>query len=541
MPTNPPKRIRPPKPRTQPLKRGRACLNCRRLKTKCDGIRPVCGNCARVPKDHPCKFADTAFSPFLDFSPPSSSYSNSPEAQSDTSSDPSWVDLDSQEPPFEMIQMLLQYFLPHAIQFGFFLHVDRFRKATLRPQTPFGDIFRPSLSLLYAVYLWGAHLSQTDSLVELKPVFLKRALQCISTDICAKVDPTRAMQTIQAHVLLANYFFDQKRFLAAQLQANSGATLALGYRLHRLGSPSATSFPLLQEHSPLCDENIRPSETGVEEGERIRGFWAVVYLQSTLNLTGNCPNSISSCILECAGTEIDTPWPKAITDYGTLPSAENQGGEVIKEFLMNEPRYGSPIPTCHAQAAVLLHQASRLAAKWASTQSTDFSSYMTCYTSLDHCIAQFWRNLPLVHPAEDSELVLTNIVIAAASIRLHRAVIAVEPDAQKKCLFAARAILQSLDASTPTLYRPASPVIGPICSLACGVLVEEIESAHMMRAEWARTLHMDIPCAGEDENVLVMDLENGIRIMTIYAAGSPIAEHQLGEIQRQYNGIYGSL
>ncbi|KAJ7103831.1 hypothetical protein C8R44DRAFT_715919 [Mycena epipterygia] len=263
--------------------------------------------------------------------------------------------------------MLLKYFLPYAIRFGFFLHVDRFQEATLRPQTPFGDIFRPSLSVLYAVYLWGAHLSQSESLLELTPVFLRRALQCISTDICVKGDPTRAIQTIQAHVLLANYFFDQKRFLTAQLQANSAATLALEYGLHRLGSAPATSSPIFHSNSPRFDEHIRPSETGVEEGERIRGFWAVICLQSTLNLAGNCPSSINSCILECAGTDIDTPWPKEITDYGTLPSAENEGGETIKDFLMNEPRYGSPIPARHAQAAVLLHQASRFAATWTSS------------------------------------------------------------------------------------------------------------------------------------------------------------------------------
>ncbi|KAJ7196833.1 hypothetical protein GGX14DRAFT_472931 [Mycena pura] len=51
-------RTRPPKPRAEPLRRGKACLNCRHLKIRCDGVRPVCGPCVRVPKDDECEYAD---------------------------------------------------------------------------------------------------------------------------------------------------------------------------------------------------------------------------------------------------------------------------------------------------------------------------------------------------------------------------------------------------------------------------------------------------------------------------------------------------
>ncbi|KAF7312833.1 hypothetical protein MKEN_00967000 [Mycena kentingensis (nom. inval.)] len=58
----------------RPLKRGRACMNCRRvvvlseflrltpesrfLKIKCDGAKPVCGPCLRHPKDDDCEYND---------------------------------------------------------------------------------------------------------------------------------------------------------------------------------------------------------------------------------------------------------------------------------------------------------------------------------------------------------------------------------------------------------------------------------------------------------------------------------------------------
>ncbi|KAE9388036.1 hypothetical protein BT96DRAFT_449521 [Gymnopus androsaceus JB14] len=39
---------------SRPLKRGGACLTCRRLKIRCDGARP-CGSCQRKPKDDPSR------------------------------------------------------------------------------------------------------------------------------------------------------------------------------------------------------------------------------------------------------------------------------------------------------------------------------------------------------------------------------------------------------------------------------------------------------------------------------------------------------
>ncbi|KAF8172260.1 hypothetical protein K438DRAFT_183850 [Mycena galopus ATCC 62051] len=43
---------------SRPLKRGRACMNCRFLKIKCDGIKPICGPCRKHPKDDECEYSD---------------------------------------------------------------------------------------------------------------------------------------------------------------------------------------------------------------------------------------------------------------------------------------------------------------------------------------------------------------------------------------------------------------------------------------------------------------------------------------------------
>ncbi|KAJ7919685.1 hypothetical protein B0H13DRAFT_2428717, partial [Mycena leptocephala] len=442
----------------------------------------------------------------------------------------------------------LQYFLPHAVQFGFFLHLDRFRNAALLPRIPFGDILRPSQSLLFAVYLCGAHLSQSGPLFDLKPLFLKRALQCISTEICAHRDAAHALQTIQSHVLLANYFFLHRRLLAAQLQANAAATLALGYRLHKLGSgPPHGSSSYYDGDLPPFDAYLMPSQDSVEEGERVRCFWAVVSLQANLSLASNSPASgISSCLLECFGTEIDTPWPMQSAEYELLPgyaAADNYGGEVIKRFLVDELS-SIPTPVSHAQASVLLHRASRFAAKWSSNlQPTELSSYMHCYTWLDGRIKQFWDQLPPVYPSADPDLVITHALVAAASIRLHHPFVSLEPGAQAKCVASARLILRCLsDTSVPGSIPCANPVIGTIGALACSVLVEEIQRTRTVWGEWAKTFELEVLMpAGEEESMLLLDLQEGMRIMTTYAAGSPLAEYQLGEIQLQYNARSGSL
>ncbi|KAJ7464340.1 hypothetical protein FB451DRAFT_1489504, partial [Mycena latifolia] len=521
---------------------GTACLNCRHLKIRCDGIHPVCGNCTRVPKDNPCKFTDPTSrippfrpadednvaststlphfsgdgelngsdSPGAEFSTPTSSFSNdSVYAQSETFSDNSFVNLDIEEPPFETTLILLQHFLPHAVQFGFFLYPDRFRDAILLPQQiPFGDILRPARSVLYAVYLWGAHLSQVDSLAELEPVFLRRALECVATEICVDRAPMHALQTMQAHILLSNYLLMQRQVPAAHMHANGAATLALGYGLHKLGS--APLFDIVQD--------------AVDASQRIRGFWAVVSLQASLTLAVDCPGSICSSLLETAWLEIDTPWPDTETQPPQFP-VEGQGGEVLRRFLKDDQQPGTPSSgsAILAQASVLLHRASRLAAKWASSlRPTEFSSCMACYVWLDRRIAQFWEGLPPVHPSADDESILAHTMIAAASMKVHREFSPVDPTAQSKCMRAARTVLQALRPMMLEFEHSRSahcghPIVGTVGFMACTVLLDEIQ-----RAKLERALGIE-GAGGEDHNALVVELQEGIRILAACTVGSPLA------------------
>lgn len=290
------------------------------------------------------------------------------------------------EPPLAMIQTLyvqifrtfvgvtdnsfssLQCFLPHATQFGFFLDPRRFRDGALLP-LPFGDESRPSPALLSVVYLWGAHLSHLPSLLSYEPIFLKHAQRYISTEVS---HPKHLLHTLQAQVLLSTYLLRSKRFLEAEFHANGAATISLGYQLHKIRSARPSTPPLLGVPA-LAEVYPLPPADAIEEGERIRAFWAVTCLQSNLNISNDAA-SASFCILESSAAVIDTPWPLEIADYeaGSLPP-DYETHDSIRFFLTDDVFPSNPICMLHAKASVMLYRATRLGAGW--SPSTSYTSH----------------------------------------------------------------------------------------------------------------------------------------------------------------------
>ncbi|KAF7359771.1 hypothetical protein MVEN_00701900 [Mycena venus] len=436
---------------------------------------------------------------------------------------------DSNEPNFAMIDMLLPSFLPHATQFGFFLHPHRFRDAVLSEDR------RPSSALRYAVYLWGAHLSQSPSLLCFESVFLNRARQHISTEISADMHSTQLLHAIQALVLLATYLLRVKRLLEAEFYANGAATLVLGHHLHKIRSMHpAPPLPLLAVPDFTEVYPSAPSASTVEEGERIRAFWAVACLQTHLNFSLNTAKSAFS-ILDFASGEIDTPWPLEIEDYEAgllLPGYRVQ--DSILHFLMEDPFQGPPSPLCmlHAKASVLLHQTTRLGTSWSMDLGPqDLTAYTTAYSLLDRRIIAFWESLPPIYGYYDDTsaartLALTHALTAAAAIRLHRSPAALDTQAQGKCLFAARAILDCLGDVRVGAQAIAHPVAGALCALACGVLLDEMICARVFPVTWEKGF-------GVEDTELV----TGMKIMEVYAAGSPLIQYQLLKLREQYEAM----
>ncbi|KAF8143107.1 hypothetical protein K438DRAFT_2029784 [Mycena galopus ATCC 62051] len=570
----------------RPLRRGKACLNCRHLKIKCNGARPVCSSCIRVPKDDPCEYTDTmsrtqklehtvsrlqmrlkdlqntempskyrgtqkllsaSYTPSARRSSCSGSSSSSDTGSTIPNLMPhSWRaslcpeivfpsslgdppgSFDSGEPTSATAKLLLESFRPHTTQFGVFLDPTRFEDVVLGPAPVV------SSALLDAVFLCGAHLSHTDSLLVWEAVFLRRARQHIATEISADMDLAHHMHTIQALVLLSTYLLRTKRFLEAEFYTNGAATLVLGHQLHRISVLPETSSVL--GLSNMKDIKMYTASVhAVEEGERIRAFWAVACLQTHLNFTINIARSAFG-ILEFALDEIDIPWPFKIDDYRPgfpLPAHSTQHS--ILHLLSEDCPPNSPrLCILHSKASLLLHHTTRLGTAWPlDLESQDSAAYMTAYHLLDRRITEFWKSLPPIcaHSGDEAAsrmLAVTHAVTAAAAIRLHRCPSGVA-GAQAKCLFAARAILDSLRAVTRS--RPQSPVVlhpvvGALCSLACGVLIEEVKYARLFSVPGEKDF-------GLEEADLSALLRAGMTTMAVCAQACPLIQYQLHKLRQQ--------
>ncbi|KAF7304091.1 hypothetical protein MIND_00640600 [Mycena indigotica] len=565
----------------RPLRRGKACFNCRHLKIKCDGERPMCGPCIRVPKDDPCEYADTMsrtqelqdtvhrlqsridelqaqtgtagpsrlFSPY----PSHSSMRGSPFSEHSAGSHRSYMSDDApdfDEPPFPMIQLLIQSFLPHALQFGFFLDIQRFHDAALLP-LPMGDPLRPSPALLCVVYLWGVRLSQLQPLLASEPTFLRRAQQHISTAISSVLESSSTViYTIQAQILLSTYLFRVNRLLEAEVHVNGAATLALRYGLHRIRSSRA--------HSPSLSAQLSLSMTqstdAVHEGERIRGFWALASLQSHICVTQNgSSTSAAFCVLEGPAADIDTPWPLEITDYANGGLHSGYRGQESIRHLMTDDTFnaGSPVSLLLAKASVLMYRATRLAAtKLSNLSPQQTTSHLAACSLLDRRLTQFWQSLPPIYTVYSDGssarcLAMTHALTAGAVLKVHSSSSrstatrgASVNTSHQRTLFAARTILEALGDIRIPDRAIAHPVVGSLGFFACKTLIEEFQ--RVRTSDWSirtpTTAHHGQHYNSE-VTALMVEVNAGLATMQVYAADSPLVDHQLQQLRRDYDGL----
>ncbi|CAK5267156.1 unnamed protein product [Mycena citricolor] len=400
------------------LRRGKACLNCRHLKIKCDGERPVCGPCTRVPKDDPCEFTDDGTSRTV-------------ELENTIVRLQSRIDeLEDKDLPPRVAHPLLDAFWPHMTEVGYFLHPSRLQ-----------DVSRPPPALLFAVYLWSAQLTgQSD----MESTFLRRA----QTHLATETSSASFLYTIQAHVLLSTYMLRNCRLVEAEYYASGAGSLALGYHLNA------------SSHSPL-------------DGEQIRGFWAVVTLQSMLG--------IAISILDAPGVEISTPMSGWEEGY-------SGSAQTLQAFLYDD--VPGSLSAATSQAAVLLHYSRR------QTAGADISW-------LDSRIARFWSSLPPI-----AGYPLAHGLAATATIHLHR--FRATADSRGKRIYAATSLVGG-----PRAMNPGMPAL---IALGCDVLMDEMREAE----------------SGGGSLLLLEKLQVGITALRLYAENSPLARYHLGRILQQH-------
>ncbi|KAF7296004.1 Zn(2)-C6 fungal-type domain-containing protein [Mycena kentingensis (nom. inval.)] len=574
-----PARKRPPKPKTEPLRRGKACLNCRHLKIRCDGAvssldygqcteahrgqRPVCGPCIRVPKDDECEYTDGnsrtrelqamisrlkarvselegpsgAPSRLLlqpEAGPSSFGLPPSPSIASSGLSDGSGLLssgsdnalLGIQEPPPDMLPMLLDSFLPHAVQYGFFMHTGRFRVSALL-QLPLGHPAQPSPALLCAAYLWGIHLSRSEPMVSYEAVFIRRAQQHIATELSDTMHSAHRIHTVQAHVLLSTYFLRTKHFLEAEFHMNGAVTLALGYQLHRIRSSRPPTPPMLGTSAASLDALPDPPRDSVEEGERIRGFWTIVCHQNNLLMSVRSPNN-NFGVLESPGLSIDTPWPLELNEYelGMLP-ADLRGSDTVQSLVAHGVAGPSSPFSLHVQASVLLQRAMQLAMP-PQTAAAHASGSAWLETRVQQLTAQLPPIAAYYNRSEEARiLALTQSLLNAALIQLHKNDADTTGNANIAVAAARNIITTFGDANVPD-FLCASPAVGTLLLLACQVVLREIERTRYFRANAGAStssggsMGLGLGLYDQEEVALLVDLQNGLTTMTLYSMDSPL-------------------
>ncbi|KAF7293823.1 Zn(2)-Cys(6) binuclear cluster domain-containing protein [Mycena chlorophos] len=365
------------------LPRGKACMTCRRRKIKCDGRKPACGQCRRTPGTaDDCEYPIEGRSrtqqleetikrlherigeleaaaeggmvlhePYSDQDEPvitlrmdsplsyhedswmgagtrkGKSRSHSPTSRvasphSATSSSSTKVDDPLPEVTIPLVDTFLTTF--SRVGFGFFLSPSTFRRCALYPsQHP----HRPSPALFYAVLTWASHLTNlaSHSPSSLIPssnpeVFLRRTLHHLPSDITTGLTSPRVLlHAIQAEVLLALYYLTLGHPVEGTYHSSAAVSLALSAGLHRLGSS-----PLASGSGAMpFDLTIDPDATAPQPtyDERVAGFWTVLALANYWSVVHSPGPAAGATAL--AGADVDTPWPREITDPPPPPATQS--------------------------------------------------------------------------------------------------------------------------------------------------------------------------------------------------------------------------
>lgn len=163
-------------------------------------------------------------------------------------------------------------FTAHALDFGFFLDMPHLmRTLALSGQAHQTD---HSAALLNAIYLVGACCSSDPQMRGLQAELLTLTSEHLALGL-NNPTPTVFMHALQTEVLLANYFFSNKRALEGTYRANAAAAMALACRLHVIGSvrgPTSDVLPISIPYRLAAPTNV------VEMGERINAFWTIYAL-----------------------------------------------------------------------------------------------------------------------------------------------------------------------------------------------------------------------------------------------------------------------
>ena len=167
---------------------------------------------------------------------------------------------------------------------------------------PVGHPSRPSPALIFSTCLLATHISNNPLVKLNEDSYVKRATQEAATALSGN-HPQKIMHSIQAEILLANYFFSIGDFFGGNFHVSNAASTAISSGLHKLRS----SRPVTPTTLPLQRDVI-------EEGERIICAWNVLNLDRCWAVVFEDPLNFEFSSHTFAA-KIDTPWPLDMDEF----------------------------------------------------------------------------------------------------------------------------------------------------------------------------------------------------------------------------------
>ncbi|KAJ6603605.1 Zn(2)-Cys(6) binuclear cluster domain-containing protein [Mycena vulgaris] len=533
------------------LQKGKACVNCRRRKIKCDGGKPICGPCSRYSAAFgDCEYTEAGPSngqmleeqisilqgrieelekpknQRLTLSTPSASssrgYPVSPsqispsntmglgpllnyfylQQTSGSAVNQSASNSMPTELPFIVLQALVHNFLHNATCFGFFLDAQAFHDAVTSPN---GRNLPPVL--LNVLYLWGVHLSKDERITVYEPAFLAHALRSTASSLSG-THPRTVLHSVQASVLLAYYFIRNARFLEGKYHTSAAASIAISAGLHRIrGVPGGATA-----------EALPPPSDAREEGERISAFWAVLTLD---NCWAGMDGSPSNIAYGPAGVKIDTPWPLETRGYRPhlLP---RHSSATIARFLGDVPDDATSEPALHAKAGILFESATRLGARY---RAHGIPRNDPEFAGLDRKIDTFTAALPAI---QSKALMVVHTLAHVASIQLHKPLVKEHAFARTKALASARSVVDILVKTDIPKVGLIDPVLAPLWASTSFVIISEIGRRRGQGG-------------ANHTQGMVDSLNTVIAAMQIFAPQSRLTAAQLESVRQAYNAAqFGS-
>ncbi|KAJ7099902.1 Zn(2)-Cys(6) binuclear cluster domain-containing protein [Mycena belliarum] len=558
------------------LNKGKACFNCRHRKVKCDAARPICGPCSRFVGGglQDCEYTEVGLaqsqadylteqisiieSRIQELEQPKelrtsvglqnpyqphhsafiSTSSHNTEFRSTSVCTDSIGRLSTRDLTcvfensttaslhrglsssvstclvhFASVRLIfnnsIDSFLRYAPQIGFFLNTHLFDG--LSSGVAPSQVASPAL--LDSIYLWGSHLARSETLSKHESSFLADALRSTGTSLSRAHSATAILHTIQAEVLLAQYFFRNARFLEGKYHASAAVSISLSSGLHKIRSADARAFAV---------DELSPAATALEEGERINAFWAVLTLNNCWFAADGSPADVSH-----AAHGIDTPWPLDIEVYSEdavlLPVSSSA---TIDNFLANLPDRGTSLPALHAKAAILFEQASQLATQQTETDAAPShgNTFSAKFNTLDRVIAAFKHTLPPVNlNGTEPRLLVVHTLAHVATIQLHNPFCFKSAGSRARAGAAAMAIVALLRQTDICELGYVDAIFGTLWTAACQVCITELALAR--------------GSSRSDSERLCAAIETLLAAMAVFARDCRLIELQLATAQQNYSSV----